>query len=158
MNYLVLEWSGDQTIATWTAQGGNKPSGGDQRGAENMFDADDQTIWHAFIPADSSVDSGVTIEFKEAIVFHKLVITARPQTVNQSRFREVCLFLNGESTDCTSKDRVTSSSEKIEFKSNVAVDNVTKVELRFGVKSPVLADLVIFYLPGESEGEYTVFV
>ena len=151
MNYLVIQrWTGSQDIAKWTAEGGHHPGGGKERDPWEMFDANDKTYWHASTPADPSVNSGVTISFKKAIVFHKLVITSQQEGITQSRFQGVCLVLNGKSTTCTSMDRKTSSSEKIDFlPADGPRDGVMKVELRFGDNTPVLADLVVFYMPSE---------
>ena len=131
-------------MATWTAAGSNRPKG-DKRSYSNMFDNNDMTYWHGFMPAKEN--NKVLVSFHSNIMFQQLVFTARPYHIaSQSRYQGVCLYLNNIKSMCTSTNRNTKPGDKIVLNPlNLGpMIKIKTVELRFP-EVAVVAELQIHY-------------
>ena len=150
-------WSGDDYVGTWNATGENRPhpdNSNEVRGYANMFDGNSETYWHGFMPA--TVQNTVKVMFKAEINFEELIFYARPDKVyNQSRYSNVCLYLDGVMSVCTAEQQI-KPGQKISLKPNEAV--LTRMaELRFPSNTvAVVAELQIQYTFPEGEGQTEV--
>jgi len=126
---LVFVWNGETDIATWSATGGNRPSGADARNYSAMFDGNPQTYWHGYMPP--SVRNTVTVTFTYPIIFHALTVTARPSNLpDQNRYRKLCIFVDDFEQSCTNESRITSPGETITLVP-ISLQHATKIELRY---------------------------
>ena len=137
-------WNGDESVATWTAVGKNRPSKDNSRSYSNMFDNNDLTYWHGFEPA--TLNNKVIVSFKNTILFHTLVFTARSDVIHsQERYRGVCLYLDNAKSACTPRHRDTKPGDKIEL-NPLKVTEVKTVELRYPAHvAAAIAELQIDY-------------
>ena len=118
-----------------------------------MFDDNVKTYWHGYWPATEN--NKVVVSFKSTIMFHKLVFTARPSSLDQPRYRGVCLYLNNVKSVCTPSNRNTKPGDKIELKP-LALTKVKTVELRLPLnKAAGIAELQIYY---NSQGRNLILV
>merc|ERR1712130_554501 len=91
-------WRGNDFIGKWTAYGGNRQSFEepyDLREYSNMFDGNPKTFWHGDM--EPTETNRVAVNFTDTIEFKRLVIKTRPdQIYDQSRYQNICLFVDGE--------------------------------------------------------------
>jgi len=145
-------WSGDDYVGQWTATGGNRPhpdSYKDVRDYINMFDGNNETYWHGYLPVTEQ--NSVKVTFKEEVNFDELIFYVRPDKVfDQNRYRNVCLYLDEAKTVCTGQEW-RQPGQQITLKLDEKV-LATIVELRFPVNSSaVVAQLEIHYTFSEGE-------
>ena len=129
-----------------TAYGGNRPSFEepyDLREYSNMFDRNPETFWHGEM--EPTQTNRVLINFTHKIIFHRLVIQTRPdQIYDPSRYRNICLFVDGQLDECWNKN--VSVGSEIVFEGNSTNSDVSSFEIRFPPgKAAVVAELSIHY-------------
>ena len=85
----LMEWAGNDAMATYEYTGGNKPSGDDARLPENLFDNNSNTIWHG---THGVYDATLTVTFVTPVRFQYLDWTIRNDMhPEQPRYRGACL-------------------------------------------------------------------
>ena len=81
-------WHGEELIASYTTDGGNRPWHSDSRKPEKMFDSDKNSIWHAYLPV--SIKNRIIITFTNEIVFTGIELYPR-QHQNQEMSYYNCI-------------------------------------------------------------------
>ena len=114
---LLLEWAGNDNMATYEYTGGNHPSDGDQRLPENLFDKDPFTHWQGF---PNQFNATLTVNFVQPVLFQYMDWTIREDVfAEQALYRGACLYAGEQEIDCFTDEIIYKAGETYRITGNV---------------------------------------